>query len=199
MAQSFHMCSKVGESLVSFYCEHDVIWKLQIFSQWNREVSDIIHPNSDEREWHLRVVVLLLSNQGKGSALNKKLELFVVTSSHYRSWVCIVFLSSATFPSVPRPSHMCEKEGLVFWVTFLVTWGRVATWSESSNQILECIIICAWRKWSYLLVHNHWIVRSWVCTTYSELFSATFPSLITRPLARARKRVWCDRRAWIRF
>ena len=55
MAQSFqfhpafyHVQQReVGESLVSFYCEHDVI--ANIF-RMNREVSDIIHPNSDERE-----------------------------------------------------------------------------------------------------------------------------------------------------
>ena len=39
---------------------------------------------------------------------------------------------------VPRPSYTCEKEGLVFWPTFLVT----AAQSESSNQIAECVIIC---------------------------------------------------------
>ena len=47
-------------------------------------------------------------------------------------------LSSHPPSLVPRPSHMCDKEGLVFWSTFLVTAPR----SESSNQIAECVIIC---------------------------------------------------------
>ena len=50
---------------------------------------------------------------------------------------------------MPRPSRTCEKEGLVFWATFLITWCRVAPQSEGSNQILERIIVCAWRKRSY--------------------------------------------------
>ena len=50
---------------------------------------------------------------------------------------------------MPRPSRTCEKECLVFWVTFLVTWGREVPWSESLNQILERIVIGAWCKQSY--------------------------------------------------
>ena len=48
----------------------------------------------------------------------------------------------------PHPHCTC-KEDLVFWATFLVTWGRVAPRSESSNQIAECIIIDAWCKRLY--------------------------------------------------
>ena len=44
--------------------------------------------------------------------------------------------------SCPAPLRTCEEEGLVFWTTFLVTLYRVAPRSESSNQILERIIIC---------------------------------------------------------
>ena len=40
--------------------------------------------------------------------------------------------------SCPASPRMCEKEGLVFWTTFLVT----APQSESSNQIAEHVIIC---------------------------------------------------------
>ena len=42
----------------------------------------------------------------------------------------------------PDPPRMCEKEGLVFWVTFLVKWDGVGPWAESSNQIAEHVIIC---------------------------------------------------------
>ena len=41
--------------------------------------------------------------------------------------------------SCPAPPRTCEKEGLVFRMTFL---GGVAPQSESLNQILERIIIC---------------------------------------------------------
>ena len=58
-------------------------------------------------------------------------------------------LTSTIVVSCPAPPHTWEKEGLVFWATFLVTWGGVAPWSERSNQIAECIIICAWCKQSY--------------------------------------------------
>ena len=44
--------------------------------------------------------------------------------------------------SCPDPSRTCEKEGLVFWATFLVKWGGVAPRGESSNQIAERVIIC---------------------------------------------------------
>ena len=51
----------------------------------------------------------------------------------------------------PDPLTRVRKRVLVFWswATFLVTWGTVALRSESSNQILERIIICAWHKRSY--------------------------------------------------
>ena len=44
---------------------------------------------------------------------------------------------------VPQPFHMYEKEDVLFSAIFIVTWGGLAPQSESSNQILECIIICA--------------------------------------------------------
>ena len=34
------------------------------------------------------------------------------------------------FSLIPRFSHTYDKEGLVFWVTFLVTWGGATLWSE---------------------------------------------------------------------
>ena len=52
--------------------------------------------------------------------------------------------------SCPAPPRTCEKEGLVFWTTFLVTWGGVAPRSEGLNQILERIIICAWHKQAFV-------------------------------------------------
>ena len=44
--------------------------------------------------------------------------------------------------SCPDPPRMCEKEGLVFWASFLVKQGGVAPRSESSNQIAERVIKC---------------------------------------------------------
>ena len=55
----------------------------------------------------------------------------VSTSNNY-------LVKLVSFSLVSRPSCACEKEGLVFWVTFLVTAPR----SENSNQIAERIIIC---------------------------------------------------------
>ena len=53
-----------------------------------------------------------------------------------------IFCTHLNLVSCPPSSHTCEKEGLVFWATFLVTWGRVAPRSESLNQIAEHMIIC---------------------------------------------------------
>ena len=52
-----------------------------------------------------------------------------------------------TIINVPRPSRTCE-EGLVFWATFLVTWGGADLEFEITNQIAEALII-AWRKRLY--------------------------------------------------
>ena len=73
--------------------------------------------------------------------------------------------------SYPAPPHTCEKEGLVFWTTFLVTWGGVAPLSESLNQILERIIICAWHKWSYFEPNRRWNKTN--LTVCSELSQET--------------------------
>ena len=51
----------------------------------------------------------------------------------YNGWDILV--------SCPDPPRTCEKEGLVFWATFLVKWGGVAPRSESSNQTAERVII----------------------------------------------------------
>ena len=66
-------------------------------------------------------------------------------------WTCTKCQSSGPpeLVSCPDPLRTCKKEGLVFWAILLVTWGRVASWSKSLNQILKHIIICAWHKWSY--------------------------------------------------
>ena len=66
----------------------------------------------------------------------------------------------------PRYSHMCEKEGLVFWATFLVTLGRVTVTlraqiklqnqkancshdlqSASDHCIFVCLLLGLWCWW----------------------------------------------------
>ena len=67
--------------------------------------------------------------------------------NHFQATLTRPHLQLISSPDPPEK----ENESLVFWLTFLVTWGGIAPLSESSNQILECIIICAcaWHKRSY--------------------------------------------------
>ena len=67
---------------------------------------------------------------------------------------------------------------MVFWATFLVIWGKLAPWPESLNQILERLVICAWRKW----LHLKW--TSWFVHLYSlvEEEIASFPGSLEREI-----------------
>ena len=54
--------------------------------------------------------------------------------SRARLWLMIV--------SGPDPPRTCEKEGLVFWTTFLVTWGGVK-WGKECNYCIPPCIACS--------------------------------------------------------
>ena len=78
----------------------------------------------------------VLASSGFGRS--KFQHLRVVTPPFKWSSIHVATLLRMHLVSCPAPPCTCEKEGLVFWATFLVT----APQSESSNQIAERIIIC---------------------------------------------------------
>jgi len=70
-------------------------------------------------------------------------------SQKYKDWLSVsangCYLVLCPDPLLPRPSHTCE-EGLVFWATYLVTWGGANLGFEITNQNAEDLITIALRK-----------------------------------------------------
>ena len=79
------------------------------------------------------------------SLLAVQVVLFILQAMIAVDWgmgMRLAFWTHHCLVSCPDPPCTCKKEGLVFWATFPVKWGRVAPQAESSNQIAECVIIC---------------------------------------------------------
>ena len=65
----------------------------------------------------------------------------LVFQNKYLEWAQASFTVVRLVLYPCRHSYTCEKEDLVFWMTFLVIWGGPGSllWFESSNQIEENI------------------------------------------------------------